>query len=163
MSQIEKYLLEQVKLYTRSFTLWPMRWREYLTKTQYNFKWKKYAFTKRSVDNIPREYGVYTFVLKPNIANHCSAYLMYIGKAKNETLYERIKYYFAEKDKMTGRPKVKTFLNIYDPQYIYIYCAILKNRSRIDKIEGDLIGAFLPPVNDDYPAEIRRIMKAKFF
>lgn len=153
-------LVPEAKLYARTFVLWPKQWKEYSKKQQFNFKWKEYPFTRKAINEIPNTTGVYTIVIKPKIARHYCSYLMYIGIAKEQTLHDRIRQYFTEKDKITGRPKVRLLLKYYDSQYIFFCCAKHDNPQQLDKIEEDLLEAFLPPVNDRYPAKVRVIMKA---
>lgn len=140
------------------FLLWPKQW------TLYNFSdlfnWEIHPFQRDKVDQIPIEPGVYCFIIQPGIANHpyCS-YLMYVGMTKRP-LRERFKQYFSEKRNIeNGRPKILKLLHVYQ-DYLHFCCTGIAETERIEDIEDKLLNAFIPPCNDEYPAEIRRVMKA---
>ena len=140
------------------FVLWPQQWAAYNLSDLLN--WKIYPFQQDRIDEIPSDPGIYSFVVQPRIANHphCS-YLMYVGMTERP-LRERFKEYFSEKrNAKNGRPKLLKLLNVYQ-DYLHFCCSTIEETERIEEIEDALLNAFIPPSNDEYPAEISRIMKA---
>ena len=140
------------------FVLWPRQWEAYNLSFQLN--WEIHPFKREQIDKIPKEPGIYSFVVQPGIANHsyCS-YLMYVGMTERP-LRVRFKEYFSEKYNATrGRPKIVKLLNVYR-DYLHFCCLTIADTERIKEIEDELLKAFIPPCNDQYPAEISQIMKA---
>ena len=89
---------------------------------------------------------------------HCS-YLMYVGMTERP-LRERFREYFSEKrDATKSRPKLLKLLNVYE-DYLHFCCSVIEETERIEEVEKALLNTFIPPCNDEYPAEISRIMKA---
>ena len=140
------------------FVLWPRQWAAYNLSDL--FSWEIHPFQRDQIDEIPRDPGIYSFVVQPEIANHphCS-YLMYVGMTERP-LRERFKEYFWEKrNAKNGRPKLLKLLNVYQ-DYLHFCCSTIEETERIEEIEEALLNAFIPPYNDEYPAEISRVMKA---
>jgi excinuclease UvrABC nuclease subunit len=81
---------------------------------------------------------------------------MYVGQAKS--LQRRFMDYLNERKRETGRPKVYRFLNKYQDYVCFCYTTV--NKNDLTKVEDNLLNAYLPPVNDQYPAEVRRIIGA---
>ena len=140
-----------------AFFLVPEKWETYNLSDPFN--WEMHPFQPDQAENIPSEPGIYSFVIQPGIASHprCS-YLMYIGKTKR-TLRERFREYFRERDNPAGRPKIVRLLNKYHG-YLHFCCLAIAKKERIGEIEDALINAFLPPCNDQFPAEVRRVIGA---
>jgi hypothetical protein len=150
--ELRKYCIDQI-------ILSPEKWKTYINPTPLD--WHVVRFNKEAKNQIPNDKGgVYSFVLKPNIARHtdCS-YLLYIGKAKQQSLRKRFLQYFSEKTKPKGRPRVQRMLVLWE-EYLWFCYSTVDDTDQISTIERDLIGAYVPPINDDYPAEIRQAMKA---
>jgi len=147
-----------MKAHTHRFYLWPKLWLEYAPKYALSFNWQVYSLRLDQVGRIPEKPGVYTLIIQPGIAlhPHCS-YMAYVGMT-DRTLRERFKEYLNEKKRITGRPKLLGLLNKYD-KYVYFCCAEVSDQSLIAQIEDDLIGAWVPPFNDKYPARIRKVIK----
>jgi len=143
----------EMKAHNQCFVLWPRQWKKYLD----THKWKIYRLDAIDKDRIPRRSGVYSLLIQPGIANHpvCS-YLMYIGKTK--LLRSRFMYYLNERKRETGRPKIFRFLNMYQ-DYVYFCCTTVREDD-LTKVEDKLLVAYIPPANDQYPAEIRKITGA---
>lgn len=156
---INKQIYEQTQLAVHKYTfpLWPQRWAAYSLPDLFN--WEIYPFQPTQIEKIPSQPGIYSFVLQPGIASHshCS-YLMYIGKTER-TLRQRFKEYFGEQDNPEGRPKLLKLLNLYK-DYLHFCCLIITKKERIMEIEKALINAFLPPCNDQFPAESSRVVGA---
>ncbi len=151
--------MDEAKSFSRRFVLWPKKWESFSIDLS-RFSWKEYKFIESVKRGIPEQRGVYTFVIKPQIANHPScAYLMYVGQTTDQTLKERFRKYLDEqKGKGKHRAKVKYILNKYK-DYIYFICMPLGDGISPKEIESELIKAFIPPMNDYLPAEVRRIVK----
>ena len=147
----------QLKAHLWRFRLWPRQWAAYNLTVP--FEWQIYPFQRDQLSNIPGHPGIYSLVIQPSIALHseCS-YLMYIGKAE-DTLRERFRKYFYERDDPLARPKILELLNLYEG-YVHFYCSTIEQRERIKEIEDALINAFLPPCNTDLPAETSHIAGA---
>jgi hypothetical protein len=142
-----------------TFFLWHRQWAAYNLSNPFN--WEMHPFQRDQTDKIPSDPGIYSFVIQPGIANHphCS-YLMYVGKAEEQSLRERFSQYFSEKKNAEkGRPKIVKMLNQYQ-DYLHFCCSVITETERIEEIEDALLNAFIPPCNDQYPAEISRVMKA---
>ena len=140
------------------FVLWPRQWAAYNLLDLFN--WEIHPFQQDKVDEIPIEPGIYSFIIQPGIAGHphCS-YLMYVGMTERP-LRERFKEYFREKQNIErGRPKILKLLHVYQ-DYLHFCCSAITETERIEEIEDALVNAFIPPCNDQYPAEISRPMKA---
>lgn len=144
---------DDMKAHEQCFVLWPRQWQIYLD----THNWKIYRLDEIEKDRIPRRSGVYSLLIQPGIANHpaCS-YLMYIGQAKS--LRRRFMDYLNERKRETGRPKIYRFLNKYKDYVCFCYTIVRKND--LTKVETNLLNAFIPPANDQYPVEIRRIIGA---
>lgn len=147
----------QLKAHQCDFYLWPKLWSEYTSSLAFN--WKVHPFDETEIPNIPDYLGIYAFLIQPGIASfHCCSYLMYIGKTER-TLKKRFKEYIYEKQSETGRPKIVSLLNKYQG-YLYFCCSTVASGIPIEDMEKALLKAFLPPCNDQFPAEVRRVIGA---
>lgn len=156
--------VDEAKSYYTRFILWPSMWKTFDIELSPN-KWQEYKFKKSIKKTIPDRKGVYSFVIKPNVAGHPScSYLMYIGQTTDQTLRERFGQYVAEqKGKGKVRPKVAYILNKYK-NHLFFVCMPIDDPLSPKTVESKLIKALLPPVNDTntFPSEIKRIIKAAF-
>jgi hypothetical protein len=152
LSGLKKYHVDRV-------ILSPERWVAFASSVP--LSWAVVKFDRSQQDLVPdNRGGVYTFVVKPGITNHPEcAYLLYIGKAENQSLRKRFGQYFSERDARKGRPKVQKMLNLWE-NYLWFCYATIEDTNQIDSVEQSLISAYLPPMNDEFPAEVRRAMKA---
>lgn len=154
--------VEEAKSMFARFFLWPDMWKTFDVDLTLH-KWHEYQFEKSIIKKIPDRKGVYSFVIKPNIAKHPScSYLMYVGQTTDQTLRVRFGQYIEEQEhKRKSRPKVEYLLRKYK-DYLFFVCLPLKKTLSPKDIEAKLIKAFLPPVNDEdtFPSEIKRIIKA---
>ncbi len=144
---------DELKAHEHHFYLWPRKWKKYLD----THNWEICRLNATERDRIPKGSGVYSILIQPGIANHpaCS-YLMYVGKT--ESLRRRFMDYFNEKKRETGRPKIFRILNKYE-DYV-CFCYTIVSISDLSDVEDNLLIAYIPPNNDQYPAEIRRIVGA---
>ena len=145
----------QSSAHRHTFLLWPRQWTAY--NFQDSFDWQIHPFQQDQKKNIPRQPGIYSFVIKPGIISYPDClYLMYIGKAEYG-LQHRFNRYFSEQNNPEGRPKIVGLLNRYQGS-LHFCCSVIKQKERIVEIEKALIGAFLPPCNDRLPAGIHRVI-----
>ena len=152
--------VDEAKAHTQHFTLWPKLWKKYLRGRPPRFSWVSYPFNARSKQRIPAEKGIYTFVVNPNIAQHCCSYLMYVGRAANLTLRKRFGQYLHEKRNPNGRPQIVQLLNKYSDNNLFFCCASLPTANNLKKLEEDLIKAFVPPCNNKITGKVGRIKRA---
>lgn len=137
------------------FILSPKHWAEYNDQTI--TKWDVVRLNKSQRSNVPRRPGIYTILVQPRIANHeaCS-YLMYVGKAVS--LKKRFSNYVNAERRASGRPKLFRVLNLYE-DYVWFAFADVP-RPKLKVVENRLIAAHLPPCNDQFPAKVRKAVKA---
>jgi len=156
---IEDKRIDLKKYHIDRVILSPERWASFATPVQ--LSWAVVKFDQSQQDHIPDDKGgVYTFVVKPGITDHPEcAYLLYVGKAEQQSLRKRFVQYFYERNARKGRPKVQKMLNLWERHLWFCY-ATIEDTNQISDIEQSLIGAYLPPMNDEFPAEVRRAMKA---
>ncbi len=152
--------VRKAKSSIQKFILWPEMWNDFSLDLS-DFKWKEYSFARSQKNNIPDSKGVYTFVIKPRVANHPSCgYLMYVGQTTDLTLRKRFGNYLDEQDgKRKSRPKIEYLLQEYK-DFLFFVCMPLNDRITPMKVEVELLKAFIPPSNDALPAEVSRIVKA---
>lgn len=141
----------------------PPQWQ--LCRLPVRLAWRTVKFQRANVRRVPNNAkGIYTFVVKPGIANHPScAYLMYVGKAEKQVLRDRFSQYFVEKDKgeTSRRPHVTEMLLKWD-DFLWFYYAEISDASKIKQVEDELLAAYLPPSNRTFPSKVRRAV-AKVF
>ena len=140
---------DRAKTHNCTFVLWPQKWEAY--NLPYPFNWEIHPFQRDQIENIPREPGIYSFVIQPGIASYpyCS-YLMYIGKT-GRTLRERFNEYLREQNNLEGRPNILRLLNKYRG-YVYFCCSEITKKEQIGKMEDVLCDVFQPPCNEQLPA-----------
>lgn len=145
------------------FVLSPDQWRSYSLTLPLN--WTVVPFTAPNVAKVPDDCaGVYSFVVKPGIANHpeCS-YLLYVGKVESQDFRARYRQYIGEKSKGSGsrRPHVTDMLLKWDGFLSFCYAPIATKAS-IESVEDALLAAYLPPANKDFPASISHAHRRVF-
>jgi hypothetical protein len=145
------------------FVLSPDQWRGCSLAIPLN--WKVVPFTASNVAAIPDDSaGVYSFVVKPGIANHpeCS-YLLYVGKVESQDFRSRYRQYLGEK--ATGvqsrRPHVTDMLLKWDGFLSFCYAPIAAT-AVIESVEDALLAAYLPPANKDFPASVSHAIRRVF-
>lgn len=150
-------LVEKAKAHTHQFTLWPDRWRGCNLRS--SLSWNTYAFSEEAVSSIPEKPGVYAFLIQPRVANNLNtSYLIYIGMT-DRTLRERFKEYLGEIKNKSGRPKIVYWFESY-ADYIYFSCTPVDPPDTLERLEEELIKAFIPPANDMIPADVGRVVRA---
>jgi len=145
----------------KDFRLWrmvlsPTQWQS--CKVPVKLVWRSVKFHPGNATRIPEDArGVYTFVVKPGIADHPScSYLMYVGKAEKQVLRDRFRQYVAEKTKgeKSRRPHVTEMLLKWEG-FLWFYYAEIPNKTKIKTVEDELLAAYLPPSNRTFPSRIR--------
>jgi len=153
---------DEAKANKISFLLSPKQWQTF-TLDLARYKWLEFRFEKKTREKIPESKGVYTFIIKPNIAKHPScSYLMYVGRTTDQNLRIRYGQYIDEQEgKRKSRPKIKYMLTKYQA-HLFFACIPLDDELSPESLEEKLLTAYIPPVNneDALPAEVRHIMKA---
>jgi excinuclease UvrABC nuclease subunit len=148
------------KDYIRKFLLHPDFWIDNSNQIKLTLSWKKIKFIARNLTKIPKQKGVYAFVLQPKYNNFPTMnYLFYVGKT-NRTLKIRFSEYLKEKDGI-GKPrkKIHKMLNRYD-NYLYFYFAPIINKTDVNESEERLLNTFVPHVNTAIPkAKIKNELK----
>jgi hypothetical protein len=146
---------DEVKAHTHNIVLWKRKWQEY--ENSIPFEWTTIPLEASYRRKIPNTSGIYTLIVKPNIAQHpaCS-YLMYLGKTIS--LQRRFGEYLNEQKRVDGRPKIYRLLNKYVDHVFF--CFTLVSDESLDVIEEALLTAFIPPANDRFPAEVSKVVGA---
>jgi hypothetical protein len=141
---------DALKAHEHQFYLYPRYWHECADVQIACWNMIKLNGSERL--EVPEEPGIYTLLVQPGIALHpaCS-YLMYVGKSKS--LRRRFGEYLNESRRETGRPKIVRLLNKY-PDHLW-FCYTLIEDEALDVVEDALIAAYVPPANDQMPAEVR--------
>jgi excinuclease UvrABC nuclease subunit len=146
---------DELASFRYTFNLWPRQW--LVCAYHVPFQWQTYKFVDSERENIPIESGIYTFVVMPYLFGHPScAFLMYVGRTNS--LRRRFSDYLREKGNEQARPKIVRLLNKYPDNIWFCYTVIAK--ADISHVEDTLIEAYMPPCNDQFPASVRRILKA---
>jgi excinuclease UvrABC nuclease subunit len=138
-------------LHLKRFFLFPKFWEDPAKKLTEPGKWKKVKFTTANRARIPKESGIYCFVLQPKMHNFFETkYLFYIGKT-NRTLWLRYKEYLNDQAGK-GKPRAKIFemFKQYSP-YLHFYYTTIPIKNDIDSCEEKLLNTFIPRVNTDIP------------
>jgi len=125
--------------------------------------WEPIRFAEECVNQVPNnERGVYSFVVKPGIANHphCS-YLLYIGKVKDQAFRARYRQYLHEQQKGQDarRVHVSRMLQKWDGHLWFCYAPI-ENEELIGAVEDALLAAYLPSHNRTFPSHVRYDLKS---
>ncbi len=155
--------VDQFKWYrVDRFILNPSRWRACSTLGT-KLVWKRIRFHRQGVKRLPNDkMGLYSFIAEPQIAGHRSVrYLLYVGKAEDQSLRSRVTSYLYESQKAKPRIHISEMLQKF-PEHLWLYFAVVDDVSIITGLEEQLLAAFLPPFNRDWPATVRNVMKAVF-
>jgi len=138
----------------------PSHWNSYSNTLP--LTWMHVKFEPANSVLVPNTTGVYSFVVDPGISQHPGTrYLLYLGRARGLSLRARFQTYIREKDAGKGRATIQAMLNKW-PDHLWFYYAEVANTTVIDDLEDALLAAYLPPFNQTFPAEVRKIMKVVF-
>jgi hypothetical protein len=143
------------------FVLCPPHWKKYTALTALN--WQRVKFDKHHHPSVPNnKHGVYSFVVEPEIADHPSVkYLLYVGKAEKLSFHARFYNYLREKKRKKPRDHIVQMTTKW-PKHLYFYWAEITNGAIITDVEDQLLEAFLPPHNRDFPATVRTPIRRIF-
>jgi hypothetical protein len=146
----------------KRFLLNPLQWSAYPNRLP-GMTWQCVKFDRDGVKRLPNKNGgVYSFVAEPRIAGHSAvAYLLYIGETHDQSLRARCASYLAEPTKPKPRVHIKEMLLKW-PDHLWLYYAVVRGKTLIPQLEEDLIAAFLPPFNREFPATIKDLVRAVF-
>lgn len=147
-------LQRELKGYTHQVRLWPKQWKTVAGMRPLN--WQTFRFRSVSRRLIPDAPGVYTFVINPMVTNHPQRYLCYVGMTER-SLRARFSEYLEESESDTARPKVLFLLNNWNKN-IEFCCVVHPTNPK--QLEDHLLGAFLPPFNDQFTGHVRKLVKA---
>ena len=143
------------------FILYPAHWMSYPNSIELD--WKRVKFTESNAKLVPDDKtGVYSFVAVPAVAQHpaCS-YLLYVGKAERQGLRKRYRRYLRAEKEWKERPHIGRMVSNWS-DYLWFYYAEIPDRPSVNRLEEELITAFLPPMNREWPAKISHIMRMVF-
>jgi len=146
------------KIYCRKFILWPKYWENYSEIT--SLSWESIKYVKSEIASLPDNPGVYAFVVKPQIAQlyDCN-YLLYIGKAKDQSLKVRCSQYLKEPAQKKPRILITQMLKLWMNNLHLYYSAIDPSTININSVEQELLEAFIPPMNSVLPGKLSLITK----
>lgn len=145
----------------KRFILHPGQWTQFSLHPAV-LNWSGIRFTASNAARVPNdERGVYSFVVQPNIAAHPSVkYLMYIGMTDKQDFRARYRQYLREPAQPKRREHVAELLEKW-PKHLWFYYAPLTSQD-ITAIEDELLAAFVPPHNRDFPAAISTVYRRVF-
>lgn len=125
--------------------------------------WQFTKFDASNAANVPDlEMGVYSFVVQPNVADHpACAYLMYVGKAQDQSLRKRFKQYFKHATETDSRTHISKMLKLWG-EHLWFYFAPIANQNIIDDTEQALLNAYLPPYNHRYRGIVAKQVRYLF-
>ena len=153
-SKLKKYELGKVILSVD-------QWSKYKDKV-HHLSWNVVKFNLSEAKNVPDDQqGVYSFVVKPDIANHPEcAFLLYVGMTEKQNFRKRfMQYIYESKDEM-GRINIRRMIKLWGNNNLWFCYAKMDDIELIKKTEDDLKEAYIPPMNDEFPAQIRHALKA---
>lgn len=125
--------------------------------------WKITKFDSANAGNVPAtQFGVYSFVVQPGIAGHSAcSYLMYVGKAEDQSLRKRFHQYFAHFKDTSRRTNISKLLRLWQGHIWFCYAPIA-DQSKIDDAEQALLNAYLPPFNKRYKGVVAKQLRYLF-
>ncbi|KFZ30774.1 hypothetical protein IDSA_06685 [Pseudidiomarina salinarum] len=127
----------------------------------HHLDWEKLDFPPSKKSLVPRESGVYAFIVEPNLFSLKPANgLFYIGKATN--LYNRISEYTGQLKKDfsdSQRPHIWKMVNQWNGRLKYYYTTT-DVVATAEQLEEEMLKALRPPFNRQYDAETSQVMRA---
>jgi|SRR5712664_2492796 len=136
--------------HAHEFILVPRLWKNYAYRLR--LRWRTVPLRSSRAARLPIAPGVYALIVKSGVSSRLAAsYLMYVGKSTS--LRRRFRDYLREGKSTVARPKLAILLRLY-ANHLHFRYALVASPQR-DLAETQLIGALLPPANDQLPAEIR--------
>ncbi len=151
MYDIDFNIKGQLKLHTRKFLLFPQFWNDDDHHIDLDLNWQQVKFTEENIAAIPDQYGLYCFVVKPEVPHFFETrYLFYVGETQR-TLKIRYGEYLRDQ-KGLGKPRSKIYemLNLYK-DYIHFFFAEIDNLDDVEENEDKLLNTFVPSINSRIP------------
>ena len=140
----------ELKEHSYEFILVPRLWSNFAYP--WRLQWRTVPLRASRADRLPATPGVYALIVKSGVAARLAAsYLMYVGKSKS--IRRRFRDYLRESKSRFARPKLAILLRLYARELHFRYALV--PLVRLETTETQLIGALLPPANDQLPAVIR--------
>lgn len=150
-----------LKIHTQQHTMYPPFFGRVNDLPDLN--WQRLNFGETERKNVPKEKGVYAFVLEiKNKKLMANSYVLYVGKAgdvgNKNTLFVRYGDYLANLRRM-DRPRISEMLKRYEGFLAYYYAPIPDGIST-GEIEKTLLDIFIPPFNtNDFTPELKGYLK----
>jgi hypothetical protein len=138
--------------------LFPPAWKA--CNLSVDLSWQMVPFDARCVKDIPNnQKGIYSFVVKPGIANHpACAYLLYVGKTDRNFRVRFSEYLHDEKMGVESRrPHISGMLYKWKG-YLWFCYANVEDITLIEPTEDALLEAYLPPTNVEMPGKLKNKM-----
>mgnify|MGYP006432450577 CR=1 FL=1 len=148
-----------IKEHIQKFLLYPNNWQNEDYELPQNLEWNAKKFSPQNLKKIPKNEGVYAFVLIPEINSFFQTkYLFYIGKTSRD-LRTRYNEYLNEKNaKGKSRVKIYDMLNMYEG-HLYFFYSVIHDKHKINECEDKLLNMFMPHVNVQIPeAKVRPVL-----
>jgi len=153
MNMYDIFFTERVTIkgHIKKFLLYPNYWQNEDNELPENLDWNAKKFSLENLKNIPKNEGIYAFVLIPEVNSFFQTkYLFYIGKTSRD-LKTRYNEYLNEKNgKGKYRVKIYEMLNMYEG-HMYFFYSVIDDRHKINECEDKLLNMFVPHVNVQIP------------
>ena len=142
--------------------LWPAAWKD--AKVPVPLNWSEVEFTAASRNLIPKEKGIYAFVIEicdSIMPPH--GVIAYIGQTGHEsggTLRKRFGEYLRDKGRGSKRPLVEDLFTLWSADLKFCFAEIKDPTVDLHAVECTLNDAVIPRcVVNDFTAEIRSAVK----
>jgi len=151
-------LMNEAKSSVCQFVLSPKIWEQRISINQ-PLVWNTYLFEENLGEQIPKNPGIYAFLVKPKQSEPLEAsFPFYIGETTS--LYRRLSEYkelsFGEK---RHRDNITYMLKKYSG-HIYFSFAVLESiisKEELINLEGQFLLIFKPPFNRKFNGEVTKI------
>ena len=156
VAQSKRYRIDRFVLHPERWTACPVNGP--LPK----LKWKRVRFDAAGVATLPNnKQGIYSFFAEPEIAEHAAVrYLLYVGETHSQSLRERVRSYLTESSKQKPRVHIVEMIDRY-PDHLWLYYAVVNNM-QVEQVENELLAAYLPPFNREFPAVVADLVRGIF-
>jgi len=120
--------------------------------------WQEIKFERanyNALNHLQGQQGIYMFVVKPNdIFTKHHTYIVYVGETQN--LHGRFQKYFSYCNSKHPSDQKKRRMALVWDGYLYFnyYITAFNTKQERRDAEYDLIDAIVPPMNDDFRAQI---------
>ena len=148
-----------LQLYGVRFILDHTRWTRISTGMALEWKWQK--FDGAAASGVPTTAGVYAFCVEMSVTGTLAArYVMYVGKAESSRgLRRRYREYVEEASgRKAARPRMERLFVTWPDHLMFGFAET--GALAPEAVEGELLQALMPPMNDELPAAVRAARKA---